>query len=146
MYGCRTFKSCSDRAFCGGSEEYYNAPAFKQVKHIIASGCGDSNLVAFAAKGAFEYYLPEVEYEAVEAIELSRHYDYEGRSEDTIAFFIEVIPEKDLPYHRGHGAVQRHGITTVAVTDNPESATAKAADILCYANIPKGDNNAGLRT
>ena len=122
-----------------------NAPAFKQVKHIIASGCGDSNLVAFAAKGAFEYYLPEVEYEAVEAIELSRHYDYEGRSEDTIAFFISYSGK----IYRTIEAMEqckRHGITTVAVTDNPESATAKAADILCYANIPKGDNNAGLRT
>ena len=38
-----------------------NAPAFKQVKHIIASGCGYSILVAFATKGAFEYSLPEVE-------------------------------------------------------------------------------------
>ena len=57
-----------------------DAPAFKNVKHILASGCGDSNLAAFAIKGAFEHYVPEVEYEAVEAIELSRHYDYEERS------------------------------------------------------------------
>lgn len=122
-----------------------DAPAFKNVKHILASGCGDSNLAAFAIKGAFEHYVPEVEYEAVEAIELSRHYDYEERSEDTIAFFISYSGK----IYRTIEAIEqckRHGITTVAVTDNPESPTAKAADILCYTNIPKGDNNAGLRT
>ena len=72
-------------------------PVFKRVDHIIASGCGDSNLVAFAAKGAFEHYIPEVEYEAVEAIELSRHYDYEGRSENTIAFFVSYSGKFTAP-------------------------------------------------
>ena len=120
-------------------------PVFQGVKHIIASGCGDPNLVAFAVKGAFEHYLPQVEYEAVEAIELSRHYDYEENHEDTVAFFISYSGK----IYRTIEAMEqcrRHGITTVAVTDNPESPTAKAADILCYTNIPKGDNNAGLRT
>lgn len=126
-------------------KEILGDPVFRNVKHVIASGCGDSNLAAFAVKGAFEHYAPEVEYEAVEAVELSRHYEYEGRSEDTIAFFISYSGK----IYRTIEAMEqckRHGITTVAVTDNPESPTAKAADILCYTNIPKGDNNAGLRT
>lgn len=128
-----------------GVKKIMEHPALKGAKHVLATGCGDSNLVAFSAKAAFEHYLPDVEYEAVEAIELSRHYDYEGQSEDTIALFISVSGR----IYRTIEAMKqckKHGITTVAITDSPESPTAQEADILFYTNNPPGDNNAGLRT
>lgn len=120
-------------------------PVFKTAKHVIGTGCGDSNLAAFAVKGAFEHYLPEVEYEAVEAIELARHYDYEGEGPGTVALFISVSGG----IFRTIEALEqckRHGITTVAITDDPSSRTAREADILYHTNTPEGDNNAGLRT
>lgn len=120
-------------------------PVFKTAKHVIGTGCGDSNVAAFAVKEAFAYYLPDVEYEGVEAIELSRHYDYPEDGSDTIALFISV---SGGIYRTIEALLQckKHGITTIAVTDSPESRTAKEADILYYENSPKGDNNAGLRT
>ena len=120
-------------------------PIFDKVDRIIGSGCGDSILVAAAIKGAFEHYLPQAEYEAVEAIELSRHYSYLPNMQNTLAIFISVSGG----IYRTIEAMRqcrRHGITTLAITDNPDSQTAAEADILYYTNSPAGDNNAGLRT
>ena len=119
-------------------------PALVQADHIIASGCGDSNLVSFAVKDAFEHYLPDVTYEAVEAIELSRHYDYTD-CENTFAMFISVSGG----IYRTIEALEqckRHGITTVGVTGTLTSPTAQKADVIYYVNPVPGDNNAGLRT
>ncbi len=128
-----------------GVKKIIDDPAFKTVRHIIGTGCGDSNIAAFAVKEAFEHYLPDVEYEGVEAIELSRHYPYEEDGSKTMALFISVSGR----IYRTIEALEqckKHGITTVAITDSPESRTAKEADILLYENSPAGDNNAGLRT
>jgi len=120
-------------------------PAVRQAKRILATGCGDSNLAAFAVKEAFAYYLPEVEFEAVEAIELSRHYPFRQEEKDTLAVFISVSGEifRTVEALR---QCRRHGITTLAMTSSVKSLTAKEADILYYLNCPPGDNNAGLRT
>lgn len=119
--------------------------AVQKAKRVIATGCGDSNLVAFVLKEAFAKYLPEVEYEAVEAIELSRHYDYPEDCSDTIALFISVSGGifRTIEAMR---QCKRHGITTIGVTANTASPTAKEADVLYFHNCPPGDNNAGLRT
>lgn len=120
-------------------------PAVRQAKRILATGCGDSNLAAFAVKEAFAYYLPEVEFEAVEAIELSRHYPFRPDEQGTVAIFISVSGEifRTIEALR---QCRRHGITTIAMTGSVKSLTAKEADILYYLNCPPGDNNAGLRT
>lgn len=120
-------------------------PIFKTCKHVIGTGCGDSNIAAFSVKEAFEHYLPDVEYEGVEAVELSRHYDYSEDGSDTIALYISYSGGV-LRSLEAMEQCKRHGITTVGVTANAESKTAKNADILYHTNNPKGDNNAGLRT
>lgn len=133
-----------DRAAAAAQVAVKN-PAFACAKHIIGTGCGDSNLVAFAVKEAFAHYLPDVTYEAVEAIELSRHYEFGADETDSLALFISVSGG----IYRTIEALEqcrRHGITTVAVTDTPTSRTAEEADVLYYVNAPAGDNNAGLRT
>lgn len=119
--------------------------AVRKAKRVIATGCGDSNLVAFVLKEAFAHYLPDVEYEAVETIELSRHYEFPEDCSDTIALFISVSGGifRTIEAMR---QCQRHGITTIGVTANTASPTAKEADILYFHNCPPGDNNAGLRT
>lgn len=120
-------------------------PIFRTAKHILGTGCGDSNIAAFAIKEAFEHYLPDVEYEAVEAIELSRHYEYPEDGSESMALFISVSGQ----IFRTIEALEqckKHGITTIAVTNSPDSPTARKADILYYENTPTGDNNAGLRT
>ena len=120
-------------------------PIFKTCKHVIATGCGDSNIAAFSIESAFEHYLPDVEFEAVESIELSRHYVFPDDCSDTVALFISF---SGGVYRTIEAMLQckRHGVTTVAVTDNLDSRTAKEADILFHTNDPKGDNHAGLRT
>lgn len=122
-----------------------NEPIFKTCKHIVGVGCGDSNIAAFAVKDAFEHYLPDVEYEGVEAIEMSRHYDYPSDCSDMAALLISysggVIRTMEAMKQ-----CQKHGVTTIGVTANAESQTGKECDILYYTNNPPGDNNAGLRT
>jgi glucosamine 6-phosphate synthetase-like amidotransferase/phosphosugar isomerase protein len=101
--------------------------------------------VSFAVKDAFAHYLPDVDYHGVEAVELSRHYDFSDYDGDTLALFVSVSGG----IYRTIEALRqckRHGVTTVAVTDSPKSMTAEEADILYYENCPPGDNNAGLRT
>lgn len=121
-------------------------PIFKTVDHVIAAGCGDSNIVGFGAKAAFEYYLPEVEYEAVEAIELSRHYTF-GK-EDYSNTLITCVSYSGSIYRTLEAMEQcnRHGATTLGMTSNPDSNIAKKSDIYFNTSIPKGDNNAGNRT
>lgn len=114
-------------------------------KRFIGTGCGDSNIVAFAAKDAFEHYLPDSEYRAVEAIELSRHFTFDDASSDTIV----IAASYSGGINRTIEALEecrKHGMTTVAMTGNASSKTAEAADILYYPNCVPGDNNAGLRT
>ena len=120
-------------------------PIFKTADHIIGTGCGDSNIAAFAVKEAFAYYLPEVKYEAVEAIELSRHYVFPEDNSRGLALFISVSGR----IFRTIEALRQckaHDMTTLAITDTPTSRTAEEADLLFYENTPAGDNNAGLRT
>ena len=130
---------------CDSIKKIIDDPIFRTCKHVIATGCGDSNIGAFSIESAFEHYLPDVEFEAVESIELSRHYDFPEDCSDTIALFISF---SGGVYRTIEALLQckRHGIKTVAVTDNLESRTAKEADILYHTNDPKGDNHAGLRT
>lgn len=128
-----------------GVKKIMDHPMMTRAKHVIGTGCGDSNIAAFAVKEAFAHYLPEVEYEGVEAIELSRHYEFPEDGADTMALFISVSGK----IYRTIEALEqckKHGIATVAITDTPDSRTAGEADILYYENSPKGDNNAGLRT
>lgn len=128
-----------------GVRKLMEEPILKTAKHVIGTGCGDSNVAAFVVRSAFAHYLPDVEYEAVEAIELSRHYDFEEDCSETMGLFISVSGG----IYRTIEALEqckRHGVTTVAITDNPESPTAKKADLMLRENTPPGDNNAGLRT
>lgn len=120
-------------------------PVLKEAKHVIGTGCGDSNIAAFAVKEAFAHYLPDVEYEAVEAIELSRHYAFPADGSDTVVLLISVSG-RIFRTVEALRQCKRHGITTVAVTDNVQSQTAREADLVLYENTPAGDNNAGLRT
>ena len=120
-------------------------PIFKTCKHVIGIGCGDSNIAAFSIKEAFEYYLPDVEYEGVEAVELSRHYDFPEDGSDTIALYISYSGGV-LRTLEAMEQCKRHGVTNIGVTANAESKTAQNCDILYHTNNPKGDNNAGLRT
>ena len=114
-------------------------------KRFIGTGCGDSNIAAFAAKGAFEHYLPDSEYQAVEAIELSRHFTYGENANDSVVI---AVSYSGGIYRTIEALIEckKHGMTTIAVTDNPTSETAETADILYYTNCVPGDNNAGLRT
>lgn len=120
-------------------------PIFRTCDHIVGVGCGDSNIAAFAVKDAFAHYLPDVDYQGVEAIEMSRHYEYPNDGSKSLALFISysggVIRTLEAMKQ-----CQRHGIATVGITADPNSQTAKECDIFYHTNNPAGDNNAGLRT
>lgn len=121
------------------------AEKIKNVKRIIATGCGDSYLAAVEAKGAFARYLPDVEYETPTGIEAGRYLTMDACEPDTIVIGISVSggPARVTEVlQRG----KKHGCTTIALTDNPDSCAAEAAQYLYHTNTPAGDNISGLRT
>jgi len=117
----------------------------KNVKRIVATGCGDSYLAAVEAKGAFAKFLPDVEYEIPSGIEAGRYLPMEACEPDTIVIGISVSggPARVTEVlQRGN----HHGCTTIALTDNRDSRAAKAAQYVYHTNTPAGDNISGLRT
>ena len=126
-------------------KKFINDPVFLKVKKIIAEGCGDSNLIGPAMKGAFSYYLPEIDFDPMEALDLSRYYDYSDQNEETLIIACSVsggIYRTNECLSRGN----KHGFTTVAMTDRVDSECAKRGKFFYHTNTPAGDNNAGLRT
>ena len=120
-------------------------PAFLTSKHIIGTGCGDSILATAVCRDACAYYLPDVTFEAIVALELSRFYNMEACDKNTIIVAASVsggINRTNECLARGN----KNGLVTVAMTDNAESKSAKTAKILYHVNSPVGDNNAGNRT
>lgn len=117
----------------------------KNAKRIIATGCGDSYLAAVEAKNAFARYLPDVEYETPSGIEAGRYLHMEDSEPDTIVVAISVSggPARVTEVlERGN----KHGCTTIALTDTLGSRAAAAAQYVYHANTPAGDNISGLRT
>lgn len=125
--------------------KFIDMPIFKTATRVVGCGCGDSNIAAFVVKDAFEHYLPEVEYQGVEAIELSRHYDYPEDCSNMIGVFISFSGSV-LRTREAMEQCRRHGVTTIGMTTSAGSPTATDSDIFYDENSPKGDNNAGNRT
>lgn len=128
-------------SFCGLLPE----STIKNIKRIVATGCGDSYLAAAEAKGAFAKYLPDVEYEALPAMEVSRYLNFEEQEPDTIVVGISVSggPARVAEVlERGN----KHGCTTVALTDSLSSRAASTAKYTYHTKTPAGDNISGLRT
>ena len=69
---------------------FINDPVFLKTKKIISEGCGDSNLVGPAVREAFHYYLPDIDFDPMEALELSRYYDYRSQGEETVVIAVSV--------------------------------------------------------
>ncbi|MBR2671029.1 MAG: SIS domain-containing protein [Oscillospiraceae bacterium] len=133
-----------DRSY-SSIQNILSLPILRKFKHIIVSGCGDSNIATFCLKEAFERYLPDVWFEAVESIELSRHYEFAEDNSDTVAIFVSF---SGGVFRTTEALLQcrKHGVFTIAQTSHPDSEMAKEADVLYFTDTPEGDNHAGLRT
>lgn len=117
----------------------------KGIKRIVASGCGDSYLAAEEAKEAFARYLPDVAYEAPNAMDAARYIDFKAQEPDTLVVAISVSGSAARVteiLERG----KKYGCITMALTANTESRAAKAAELTYHTNTPQGDNMSGLRS
>lgn len=117
----------------------------RNVKRIVATGCGDSFLAAAEAKEAFAKYLPDVEYEAPTSIEAGRYVKFCENETNTMVVGISVTggPSRIAEVlSRG----EKHGCVTLALTNNKESRVGKSAKYLYHTNTPAGDNFSGLRS
>lgn len=124
---------------------FINDPVFLKTKKIIAEGCGDSNLVGPAVKGAFNYYLPDIDFDPMQALDLSRYYDYSDQGEEVVVIAASVSGG----IYRTNECLTRannNGLTTIAMTDRVGSECSKRGKFFYHTNTPAGDNNAGLRT
>ena len=119
--------------------------AIRNVKRIVATGCGDSFLAAVGAKEAFARYLPDVTYETPSGIEAGRYTDFSESEPDTLVVALSVSGSASRIaeiLERG----SKHGCTTIALTDNLVSRAARTAKYTYHTNTPAGDNVSGLRT
>ncbi len=133
------------RISCGLHGSGKNGSVLKTTEHILLCGCGDSYIAAMAAEAAFRHYLPDVKTEAVEGIELSRHYDLSKTGRDAAAVFISYSGSS-LRTLEALKKCRLNGICTITVTANSTSPLAQECDILYNTDTPAGDNHAGLRT
>ncbi|MHC1785793.1 MAG: SIS domain-containing protein [Christensenellales bacterium] len=119
--------------------------AIRGAKRIVATGCGDSFLAAVEAREAFARYLPDVEYETPSGIEAARYMDMAESEPNTLVVALSVSGSASRIaeiLERGN----KHGCTTIAITDNLASRAAKTAKYAYHTNTPAGDNVSGLRT
>ena len=130
---------------CSSMKKALGKDILLEADHVIFCGCGDSYVAARAAGPFFRHYLPDVSFEAVEGIELSRHYSFEGDLSKTLAVFISYSGTS-LRTIEALRKCKKNGVTTLAMTGRKDAPLAEEADFLFFTNNPPGDNNAGLRT
>lgn len=116
----------------------------KKVDRIIATGCGDSHLAAASAAGAFEYFVPEIAYEAPTAMDFTRFMPMKEEP-NTLVIGISVSGSPSRVVETLERA-KKYGCLTFGLTDKVDSRVGQSAKYVYHTNTPAGDNVAGLRT
>lgn len=121
-------------------------PELFSVKKVVLTSCGDGYAACLAAKRAFERFL-QIPIEVVEPLALSRYYQMKWVGESPCDPLVIAVSNSGMAT-RVVEAVTRmraHNAMTIAVTGNPESPLAKAAEKRIVPNIPKFESAPGVR-
>ena len=122
-------------------------PEIYSVKKVVLTSCGDGWAACLAAKRAFESFL-QIPIETVEPLSLARYYQMKWVGESPCDPLVIAVSNSGQ-VTRVVEAVERmraHNAMTIAVTSNPESPLAKAAEKLIVPKIPEFENSPGIRT
>lgn len=122
-------------------------PEIYSVKKVVLTSCGDGYASCLAAKRAFERFL-QIPIEVVEPLSLARYYQMKWVGESPCDPLVIALSNSGQ-VTRVVEAVERmraHRAMTIAVTSNPESPLAKAAEKVIVPKIPKFENSPGIRS
>lgn len=122
-------------------------PQIYSVKKVVLTSCGDGYAACLAAKRAFEKFL-QIPIEVVEPLALSRYYQMKWVGESPCDPLVIAVSNSGQAT-RVVEAVERmraHKALTIAVTSNPESPLAKAAEKIIVPTIPSFESSPGIRT
>lgn len=122
-------------------------PEIFSVKKIILTGCGDCWCAALAAKHVFEKFLA-IPIEVVSPLDLSRCYQMKWVGESPCDPLV-IAMSNSGKVTRVVEAVTRmrgHKALTIAVTGNPSSPLAQAAEKTIALNIAQFEASPGVRS
>ena len=122
-------------------------PEIYSVKKVVLTSCGDGYAACLAAKRAFEKFL-QIPIEVVEPLSLARYYQMKWVGESPCDPLVIALSNSGQ-VTRVVEAVERmraHRAMTIAVTSDPESPLAKAAEKVIVPKIPKFENSPGIRS
>lgn len=122
-------------------------PQIYSVKKVVLTSCGDGYAACLAAKRAFERFL-QIPIEVVDPLSLSRYYQMKWVGESPCDPLVIAVSNSGQ-VTRVVEAVTRmrnHRALTIAVTGNPESPLAKAAEKVIVPTIPRFEQSPGVRT
>ncbi len=117
------------------------------VKRIMITGCGDSHMAGLAAELAFEQ-IAGIPTEPMTAMQAARY----GTPHFEKLFPRNPLDDRHLrlrygrPYAGGDVAGAKRGALTVAVTANPDSPLAGAAELVFDCTVPDFAPAPGIRS
>lgn len=122
-------------------------PEIYSIKKVVLTSCGDGYAACLAAKRAFEKFL-QIPIEVVEPLALARYYQMKWVGESPCDPLVIAVSNSGQAT-RVVEAVERmraHRALTIAVTSNPESPLAKAAEKVIVPTIPAFERSPGIRS
>lgn len=122
-------------------------PEIFSVKKIILTGCGDCWCAALAAKQVFETFLA-IPIEVVSPLALSRYYQMKWVGESPCDPLVIAMSNSGQVTRvvEAVSRMRKHNALTLAVTANPSSPLAQAAEKVVALEIPAFESSPGVRS
>ncbi len=122
--------------------------SLKNIRRVILTGCGDSYFAARAVIPAFKRFAGKFgsKFSAERCIDVSRFIELPEK--DAASTLVIAISASGGPARVEEALLRakKHGCMTMALTNNPDSRAAKAAEFMLIVNTPAFPNpNPGLR-
>lgn len=134
-------------ALDGRVRQLMNHEAWLSVKRVVITGCGDSHMAGLAAELAFEQIaaIPTEPMRAMKAGRYAAPYKLSHYPRNPLVFGISVSGTVSRT-REAIGLFRQHGMPTVAITGNPQSPLAQAADKVLDCSIPEFPFAPGVRS
>ena len=123
---------------------------YKNLKRVIITGCGDSYSAAGAMLSAFKLHSGIKASAVPDPMEFCRFYTKEevccGFTEDQVLVIAVSASGGSERIVEIMEKANKLGVNSMLITNNPESAGAKAAKTVFHVETPAGCNSPGLRS
>ena len=127
-----------------------DAQAFRSLKRVVVTGCGDSYSAAGAMLGTFRLHsgLPRVD--APDPMDFCRFYSKEevacGYEDEQVLVIAVSASGGSARISEILEKANKMGVRSMLISNNPASSGAKAAKHMYYVETPDGCNSPGFRS